>query len=90
MNRDFILELATLLQKYDASIDFNFDHDCGCNDSSDETFTVCFGVNSGSRNLQDEVLSNSSCIDAKNLFKALCMNDKQWKSYIEKGLQPLL
>jgi hypothetical protein len=84
MNRDFILELATLLHKYNANITFNYDRDGGCFDDSDENITVDFN------DKKEFILSDRSRLNARGCFKVLCMNDAQWESYCKTGLQPLL
>ncbi len=78
MNREFLLELAALLEKYGASIGF------GCGEGSDthglydERIGVSFGDNT------EVVLAEGWCVDSKDIFEALSMNEAQWKTHCKK------
>ena len=78
MHREFILELATLLEKHNASIDLDFADGSDTMGMLGEHMTVSFADNS------ETVLSIGYSVEAEDLFKALSMSPAQWKHHCDK------
>ena len=81
MNRKFLLELATLLEKHKASIMF------GCGSGSDMHGVYDERMEVGFADDSCDVLSVGGCVDAEDLFKALSMNPAQWETHCKKMLE---